>query len=92
MGAEFRAHSHSTSSRFDPLISSTDWVHSLSGLTLDDVSVTAMIGSSSKGKGKMERTQSRGGFLWTHFGFSGPTAMNVSRCFTEYWNGEAPSL
>ncbi len=73
-----------------PLISSTDWVHSLSGLTLEDVSVTAMFGSSSKGKGKMERTQSRGGFLWTHFGFSGPTAMNVSRCFTEYWNGESP--
>ena len=73
-----------------PLLSSTDWVHSLSGLTLDDVTITAMIGNSNKGKGKLERIQSRGGFLWTHFGFSGPTAMNVSRCFTEYWNGEAP--
>lgn len=78
-----------------PLLSSAEWVHRLSGITLNDVAITAVIASEaeakectsgkakSKSKNSKERSSSRGGFLWTHFGCSGPTAMNVSRCFTE---------
>ena len=65
-----------------PLRSSAAWVHALSGLTLDDVSVKA-IPDSGQGK-KLERAESRGGLLFTHHGCSGPTAMNVSRCYDDH--------
>lgn len=65
-----------------PLLSHATWVHDLSGLTLDDVMLTAKV-DAADWKSSTERTTSRGGFLWTHFGCSGPTAMNVSRCFTD---------
>ena len=62
-----------------PLLSPAAWVHDLSGITIDDASVTAIPeGQLSKGKESQWLT-SRGGFLWTHFGCSGPTAMNVSK-------------
>jgi predicted Rossmann fold flavoprotein len=66
-----------------PLLSNQAWVQSLSGLTLDDISVTARLQSEGGKLLSMERSVSRGGFLWTHFGCSGPTAMNVSRCFSD---------
>lgn len=66
-----------------PLLSNQAWVQSLSGLTLDDITVTARLQSEEGKLLPMERSVSRGGFLWTHFGCSGPTAMNVSRCFSD---------
>lgn len=72
-----------------PLLSNASWAQDLSGLTLDDISITAKVLQSDGKSIPMERTVSRGGFLWTHFGCSGPTAMNVSRCFSdahEDWN------
>jgi predicted Rossmann fold flavoprotein len=65
-----------------PLLSHMSWVHELSGLTLDDVNVTAKLIGPDVPK-KLERASSRGGLLWTHFGLSGPTAMNVSRCVSD---------
>lgn len=65
-----------------PLLSSTSWVHELTGVTLEDALVTATLSNASSKK-PMERAQSRGGLLWTHFGLSGPTAMNVSHCFSD---------
>jgi predicted Rossmann fold flavoprotein len=70
-----------------PLVSDDPWVHALSGLTLDDVSVTAHRAGAKGQSQRTERTCSRGGFLWTHTGCSGPTAMNVSRCFGEQESG-----
>ncbi len=59
-----------------PLVSPSQWVHALKGITLPDVSVSV----SSRELSKREpRITSRGGFLWTHFGCSGPAPMNVSR-------------
>ncbi len=59
-----------------PLVSPSQWVHALKGITLPDVSVSV----SSRELPKREpRITSRGGFLWTHFGCSGPAPMNVSR-------------
>ncbi len=71
-----------------PLVSHDEWVHELSGITFDDVHVQAFVpsemsdGALSKQVRRFERSSSRGGFLWTHFGCSGPTAMNVSRIYT----------
>jgi len=66
-----------------PLVSSETWVHDLSGITLDDAEVSARVLGEDGKQAKMERSTSRGGLLWTHFGCSGPTAMNVSRCFSD---------
>lgn len=74
-----------------PLLSDANWVHELSGLTLDDVTVTAKV-SSGNSPLSTERNSSRGGFLWTHFGCSGPTAMNVSRCFADLETGTQASI
>lgn len=67
-----------------PLTSPDSTVHELSGLTLEDVLVRADVFSVNQTKSqKLERRESRGGFLWTHKGCSGPTCMNVSRCFSD---------
>jgi predicted Rossmann fold flavoprotein len=67
-----------------PLTSPEARVHELSGLTLEDVLVRADVYAGSDTKAlKLERRESRGGFLWTHKGCSGPTSMNVSRCFSD---------
>jgi hypothetical protein len=68
-----------------PLTSPDARVHELSGLTLDDVLVRADVfanGLETKPL-KLQRRESRGGFLWTHKGCSGPTSMNVSRCLSD---------
>jgi predicted Rossmann fold flavoprotein len=68
-----------------PLTSPESRVHELSGLTLEDVLVRAQIHAHTGDTKplKIERRESRGGFLWTHKGCSGPTSMNVSRCFSD---------
>jgi predicted Rossmann fold flavoprotein len=66
-----------------PLVSKEAWVHELSGITLDDAEVTARVLGEDSKQIKMERAVSRGGLLWTHVGCSGPTAMNISRCFSD---------
>ncbi len=60
-----------------PLLSPAGWVHELTGITLPDVEVRAL--AEGQGKIKDPRQSSRGGFLFTHFGCSGPAPMNVSR-------------
>ncbi len=59
-----------------PLLSPAVWVHELKGITLPDVEVRVLTEGK---KNKDPRMTSRGGFLWTHFGCSGPAPMNVSR-------------
>ncbi len=67
---------NSTYPALTPLVSPSQWVHALKGITLPDVAVSV----SSRELPKREpRVTSRGGFLWTHFGCSGPAPMNVSR-------------
>jgi predicted Rossmann fold flavoprotein len=75
-----------------PLVSHETWVHELSGITLEDVEVTARLLDASGRSIKMERSSSRGGLLWTHLGCSGPTAMNVSRCVSDPHEQSAASL
>ncbi len=59
------------------LKTSDAWSHELSGITLDDVLLT-VAGS----QGSSSHSVRRGALLLTHFGLSGPTAMNVSRILT----------
>jgi predicted Rossmann fold flavoprotein len=75
-----------------PLLSNEAWVHELSGITLDDAEVTARVLGSDGKTAKLERATSRGGLLWTHFGCSGPTAMNVSRCFSDLTSGTQATM
>lgn len=60
-----------------PLLSPARWVHELSGITVPDAELQVLVDGR---KLKEPRSKARGGLLWTHFGVSGPTAMNVSRC------------
>ncbi|MEM7476380.1 MAG: NAD(P)/FAD-dependent oxidoreductase [Planctomycetota bacterium] len=71
----------STFPALTPLVCSENWVHELKGVTLPDVAARVAYRSQSSGfkSPKDARMISRGGFLWTHFGFSGPVPMNVSR-------------
>lgn len=66
----------STYPALTPLLSPAAWVHELKGITLPDASVQVV---HAQKKVKDPRAFCRGGFLWTHFGFSGPAPMNVSR-------------
>lgn len=71
------------------------WLHRLSGVTLPDVQLqvipspqdeTASPKRKSGGRKIRDRHMDRGSLLLTHFGLSGPVAMNVSR----YVNDERP--
>ena len=64
-----------------PIVSPATWVHELTGITLPDAIVR--IPAANK-KDKNPRKSSRAGFLWTHFGCSGPGPMNVSRFVSQH--------
>lgn len=66
-----------------PLIGGEAWMHGLSGLTLDDVAASVWeVPLEGEKRPKRPLITRRGGFLFTHFGFSGPTAMDVSGAIT----------
>ncbi|MEM9367374.1 MAG: aminoacetone oxidase family FAD-binding enzyme [Planctomycetota bacterium] len=56
-----------------PLLGGFDWTHDLAGLTLPCVEASVL-----PAKGKKPIVRRSGGWLFTHFGFSGPTPMDVS--------------
>jgi predicted Rossmann fold flavoprotein len=60
-----------------PLIIKDAWVHELSGLTLEKVRIT-IVQNNQKQSAKI------GKLLFTHFGLSGPTILNMSRDIGEY--------
>ncbi len=63
-----------------PLLSPAQWVHELQGLTMPDVAVSV---SAVHGDRRRDpRLTNRNSLLWTHFGCSGPAAMNVSKGFS----------
>ena len=66
-----------------PILSNSEWVKDLKGLTLPDVGVgVEYVPSEGSTRGCL--TQCRGSFLFTHFGFSGPAPLNVSRAITTH--------
>lgn len=73
-----------------PLVGGEKWMQSLSGLTLGDVRLSVLqrrTAADAQGQGerwaKRPLAERRGGFLFTHFGFSGPAVMDVSRELTD---------
>jgi predicted Rossmann fold flavoprotein len=62
-----------------PLVGGQEWTHDLSGLTLDDCVASVF---PREGKKKDVLAVRRGSWLFTHFGFSGPAAMDVSGVMT----------
>jgi predicted Rossmann fold flavoprotein len=74
-----------------PLMSDETWLHELSGLTIADVRLRVVDPSvDAKPAGRRGRNrlppgvwiERRGSLLFTHFGLSGPVAMDVSRAVT----------
>ncbi len=74
-----------------PLISNETWIRELSGVTIPDVLLRVVDPeNSAKSAPKRRRTglpagtliERRGSLLFTHFGLSGPAALDVSRAIT----------
>lgn len=61
-----------------PLLGGEQWMKELSGLVVDD-SIVSVLPVTGKQKSLARR---RGSLLFTHFGFSGPAAMDVSGAIT----------
>ena len=62
-----------------PLVGGDDWMNRLSGVTLEDCVASVYRRKDKKSKPLYAR---RSSFLFTHFGFSGPAAMDVSGVIT----------
>ncbi len=67
-----------------PLVGGHNWMHELSGVTLEDCVASVFPSENKKSKPLVAR---RSSLLFTHFGFSGPAAMDVSGMITA-----APSI
>jgi hypothetical protein len=77
-----------------PLASDEPWIHDLSGVTIADVTLRVVdpsaIGGETpatrrRGRGRLPPgvlIERRGSLLFTHFGLSGPVALDVSRAVT----------
>lgn len=77
-----------------PITTNAGWVQKLKGLTIPDVAVRVIVSDRAtaeerekllpkvKGKRLAHLAERRGSFLFTHFGLSGPVALDVSRAVT----------
>lgn len=67
-----------------PITTEAAWVRDLSGLTLPDVVLDVFDPSLDSGKKKSAAVlhERRGALLFTHFGLSGPVALDVSRAIS----------
>lgn len=64
-----------------PLVGGTPWMQALSGLTLDETTAR-VFNVKSTGKKRRPLIERSASWLFTHFGFSGPAAMDVSGTMT----------
>jgi hypothetical protein len=71
-----------------PLTTGDTWVHDLSGVTIPDVRLLLQSSGGSRGK----PPTARGSLLFTHFGLSGPVALDISREFTALPDPAAAAL
>ena len=69
-----------------PLVGGYDWTHALSGLTLEDCQASVFDREAWQNRPPRKRkplVTRRSSWLFTHFGFSGPAAMDVSGTITD---------
>ncbi len=71
-----------------PVACELEWVRDLQGITIQDVEMS-VLAIPAKAKQKPLDLR-RGPLLFTHFGFSGPTAMNLSRAITRFRTDRRP--
>ncbi|MEQ9411428.1 MAG: aminoacetone oxidase family FAD-binding enzyme [Fuerstiella sp.] len=63
-----------------PVVCHQNWIHALRGITVEDVELSVWPVSPKPGQRRLKPLGvDRGPLLLTHFGFSGPTVMNLSR-------------
>ena len=72
-----------------PLTTNEKWVHELSGVTVPDVGLSVAVGGCGL---RSKPQQTRGSFLFTHFGLSGPAVLDISRGVTVLANPSAAQL
>ena len=78
-----------------PVTTNDRWARELQGVTLDDVSLQVVErndGNPGAAAQKTATAQRRGGFLFTHFGLSGPVVLDVSRAITSHARPESLDL
>jgi predicted Rossmann fold flavoprotein len=68
-----------------PLVSEAGWVRELTGVTVSDVEVEVLDSAAIDAR-PSALARRRGSLLFTHFGLSGPAAMDVSRVVTAHEN------
>ncbi|HET6880709.1 MAG TPA: NAD(P)/FAD-dependent oxidoreductase [Pirellulales bacterium] len=82
-----------------PITTDATWVRALQGVTIPDVLVRVIatapggeaLGQAKKGKAS-NLAERRGSFLFTHFGLSGPVALDVSRVISGHPQPRSLSL
>lgn len=65
-----------------PLLGGYDWTRELSGITLADCTASVYQATNGTKANKKPLLQRRSSWLFTHFGFSGPAAMDISGVIT----------
>ncbi len=72
-----------------PITTNATWVTSLKGVTIPDVAMKLVVSDRASGFDEMPKKkrnkpldERRGSFLFTHFGISGPVALDISRTIT----------
>jgi len=79
-----------------PLRIDAPWVQSLSGITIPDVFLRVVPVEAASGKSPPRSgtvlAERRGSFLFTHFGFSGPVVLDVSRVVSGHRGPERLAL
>lgn len=71
-----------------PVQCELDWIRQLKGITIQDVELSVRAVPPKKKQKPLDVR--RGPLLFTHFGFSGPTAMNISRAITRFRADRVP--
>ena len=69
-----------------PVTTSENWVHNLKGITVTDAALSIVRNDPARSAGDYSVKQflntRRSSLLFTHFGFSGPAALDISRTIT----------
>ena len=76
-----------------PVTTNVEWVRELKGITIPDVALTLLNASDAVTAKKSDRIdERRGSFLFTHFGLSGPSPLDISRSISGHATPAALSL
>ena len=69
-----------------PVRATTEWAKDIKGITIEDVAVKVLDRPRADETAKQLAAlrSARGSFLFTHFGFSGPAPLNVSRAIARH--------